>query len=82
MSKQYLNQGDLVKYHIETPSLNELGFKLGQFYRVEKSPFLGLEAKVGNRAVVIQMTNGVLTDAADHFAKHNCPVVLPLGRTK
>jgi hypothetical protein len=73
-----LKAGDLVKYHVQDETLTELGFKLGQIYMVKTTLKGALAADNGDAYAVLVM-DGALTDHADHFAKHRCPVVLPRG---
>ena len=75
-----LKVGDLVKYHNETPELNAMGFILGRLYQIERLMGTGLLVikSVPNRALTI-VDGETLTDAADHFSKHQCPIVLPRG---
>ncbi len=76
----FLKQGDLVKYHNETPELNSLGFVLGRVYEVKKDG-LGLYVRSSQdlKGIGLVKLDNELTDYADHFSKHNCPVVLPRG---
>lgn len=77
-NETYLKSGDLVKYHNPDLALTELGFKLGQIYPIVANP-AGLVIN-GPVSILIESLEG-LTNNADHFAKHNCPVVLPRGNS-
>lgn len=80
MKQRILKAGDLVKYRFETTELNSLGFELGQVYEVSKDALgLYVRAKKDLKGIGIVRIDGELTDAADFFAKHSCPVVLPRG---
>lgn len=76
-----IKQGDLVRYHIKSKALDDLGFVLGQFYMVRQSA-LGLSVSSESAPQLnVNLTDlsGDLTDYADHFTKHRCPVTLPIG---
>lgn len=77
-----LKHGDLVKYHIETEELYILGFVLGRVYMVKKALDGSLTITPPRTAstIVIQDATGELTDHADNFTMHRCPVELPIGR--
>ena len=80
MGQSILNQGDLVRYHIRNETLDSIGFVLGQFYEVAGQDS-HLNVKTGVNDNFIYLVDGVnqLTEYADYFAKHRCPIVLPLG---
>lgn len=76
-----LKSGDLVRYKIQSNDLDDLGFILGQIYEVKETR-LGLSIssqELPQLSLNLTDQNGELTDAADYFAKHSCPVVLPRG---
>lgn len=78
-----LKQGDLVKYHIESNALNDLGFILGQFYEVKAMELQGkqcLAIETPDDEYIHLSIDSVLTDNTDHFAKHVCPITLPKGK--
>lgn len=72
-----LSQGDLVRYHIGLESISSQGFGLGQFYMVMQDD-AGLFVAVNSNKVYLTIGND-LTDNADQFTKHRCPVTLPIG---
>lgn len=80
MDNAILKQGDLVKYHSETPHVNALGFVLGQIYEVSKDGLgLYVRPKDDSQGIALVTIYGELTDATDHFTKVACPVVLSRG---
>ena len=81
MKQSILKHGDLVKCIVLTPELDRLGFVLGQFYMVSKDGLgLYVRSMQGLEGIGLVKLDGELTDHADHFAKHSCPVVLPKGQ--
>lgn len=78
-----LKEGDLVRYKVQSNDLDDLGFILGQIYEVKETR-LGLSISSQELPQLnLNLTNlkGELTDYADYFAKHSCPVVLPRGQS-
>lgn len=81
MKQSILSQNDLVRYHIRDSSLDILGYVLGQFYMVKTDEAWRLYADSGKAQGRVSLAvDGVLTEWADHFTKHRCPVTLPLGQ--
>lgn len=77
-----LKSGDLVRYKIQSNDLDDLGFVLGQIYEVYlEGDSLLVKSELGYRGREVIAVKGELTDLADHFAKHSCPVVLPRGQS-
>lgn len=77
MKQSILSQNDLVRYHVRNEALDKLGFVIGQYYLVNgQLDFLNVKTDLGH----VYLTDGQgLTDYADYFSKHRCPVTLPLG---
>lgn len=72
-----IKQGDIVKYHIRLESISSQGFSLGQFYMVMQDS-AGLFVAVNANKVYLTIGDE-LTNNAEHFTKHQCPIVLPKG---
>lgn len=75
-----LKQGDLVRYHIENNDLTDLGFVIGRYYEVLWSADSKLVIQSETNHIAHLVYEGELTDHADHFTLHRCPVTLPLGQ--
>lgn len=78
MSQSIIAAGDLVRYHIRDADLDALGFIVGAYYEVKSGD--GILYVNHNETDVYLEFNGDLTDRADSFTKHRCPVTLPLGQ--
>lgn len=80
MKQSILKRGDLVKCIGLTQALSDSGFQIDGLYEVKEyvdgALCLGVETPKGRIDLV---SDGALTDHADDFAKHTCPVVLPRG---
>ena len=78
-----LKAGMLFKMISENTNLAVAGFTLGGFYQSVDSAFGGgaidLISPKGFRIKLVDR-NGELTDNADYFAEHKCPVILPRGQ--
>lgn len=74
-----LKKGQLVRMIDEGPET--IGLSKGDFYEVKAGKNEGksiLYVESQNEAHVLSVDNE-LTDLADYFAIHNCPVILPKG---
>lgn len=77
MRQSILKSGDLVRYHRQDDHITRCGLKLGQIYEVKAiDERLVIESGLGHINLVDSQG---LTDYADHFTLHRCPVVLPRG---
>ncbi len=81
MKNRVLKSGDLVKYIKSDWDLDLYGFELGRIYEVKALDQNENDLLVFNGEYIITLvdSNGILTDHADSFAKHACPVILPRG---
>lgn len=79
MKNSILRAGDLVKYHAYDSILSKLGFELNRMYAIKLSPIGALYIDTNGLSVDLVDALGQLTEHADYFAKHKCPVVLPMG---
>lgn len=73
-----LKQGDLVKYHKQTDSLDGLGFVLGQFYEV--TILDGVALVQGSRGPAGLEVMQAPTELGHFFTLHRCPIQLPKGK--
>ncbi len=80
MGQSILKPGDLVKYLSLDQNLEDLGFVLGQLYKVvDLEGQLIIESRHQAAHLTLVLLDGELTQWCDHFAKHSCPLVLPVG---
>lgn len=81
-----LKSGMLVKVLQPSLDMERLGFKTGQLYEVKSGRYdqkdtLYIQRQIKENADIALglVIGGELTELADYFAVHNCPIVLPLG---
>ena len=79
MKQFILKRGDLVRCKGVTGPSHDLGFDLDRLYSVVDGAH-GLAIQGPKGKLELFDDQGELTDHADDFAKHACPVVLPQGR--